>query len=72
MTSQFELDRRQMLGGIALGLGGAALVACSRAGAQVSAPCAVTPTETRGPFPADGSNGRPRPINVLASDAVIR
>ena len=67
MTSQLELDRRQMLGGIALGLGGAMLAACgSRAGAQGGdLACAPTPTETRGPFPADGSNGRPRPINVL-------
>jgi protocatechuate 3,4-dioxygenase beta subunit len=34
--------------------------------------CAATPTEIRGPFPADGTNGRPRPINVLASEGVIR
>ena len=73
MTSQLELDRRRMLGGLALGLGGFALAACgSRAGAQAARVCAATPTETRGPFPADGSNGRPRPINVLASEAVIR
>ena len=73
MTSQLELDRRRMLGGIALGLGGAALVACgSRAGAQAAAACVATPTEIRGPFPADGSNGRPRPINVLASEGVVR
>lgn len=73
MTSQLELDRRRMLGGIALGLGGATLAACgSRAGAQIASGCIVTPTETRGPFPADGSNGRPRPINVLAMDGVVR
>jgi protocatechuate 3,4-dioxygenase beta subunit len=73
MTSQFELDRRQMLGGLALGLGGAALAACgARAGAQAAAACSATPTETRGPFPADGSNGRPRRINVLGTEAVIR
>ena len=62
VTSQLELDRRRMLGGLALGLGGAALAACGgRAGAQAAAACSATPTETRGPFPADGSNGRPRP-----------
>lgn len=72
MTSQLELDRRRMLAGMALGLGGAALAACGgRAGAQ-AATCSATPTETRGPFPADGSNGRPRPINVLAMDGVVR
>ena len=73
MTSQLDLDRRRMLGGIALGLGGAALAACGgRAGAQAAHLCAATPTEIKGPFPADGSNGRPRPINVLGSEAVIR
>ncbi len=73
MTSQFELDRRRILAGMALGLGGAALAACGgRAGAQAAAACSATPTETRGPFPADGSNGRPRPVNVLATDGVVR
>jgi protocatechuate 3,4-dioxygenase beta subunit len=72
MTSQFELDRREMLSGLALGLGGAALAACgSRAGAQAAETCAASPTETRGPFPADGSNGRPR-INALAMDGIVR
>jgi protocatechuate 3,4-dioxygenase beta subunit len=80
MPSQLEQDlmatfeRRRLLGGIVLGLGGAALAACgSRAGAQADrAACTATPTEIRGPFPADGSNGRPRPINVLAMEGVIR
>ncbi|HEY6816767.1 MAG TPA: intradiol ring-cleavage dioxygenase [Croceibacterium sp.] len=74
MTSQLELDRRRMLAGMVLGLGGATLAACgSRAGAQSdSLACSATPTETRGPFPADGSNGRPRPVNVLAMDGVVR
>lgn len=72
MTSQLELDRRRMLAGMALGLGGAALAACgARAGAQAAGGCSATPTETRGPFPADGSNGRPR-VNVLAMDGVVR
>ena len=80
MTSQLErdlaasLDRRRVLGGMALGLGGAALGACSsRAGAQAGyLSCPATPTETRGPFPADGSNGRPRPINALAMAGIVR
>ncbi len=74
MTSQFELDRRQMLGAMALGLGGAVLTACgNRAGAQAgSLACAPTPAEIKGPFPGDGSNGRPRPINVLAMAGVVR
>ena len=70
MTSQLELDRRQMLGGIALGLGGLVAGCGSRAGAEALA-CAATPTETRGPFPADGTNGRPR-INALAMDGIER
>ena len=74
MTSQLELDRRRMLGGITLGLGGIVLAACgSRAGAQAGTlACTATPAEIKGPFPADGSNGRPRPINVLASEGVVR
>ncbi len=73
MTSQLEFDRRRMLAGLALGLGGMTIGACGgRAGAQVAASCRATPTETRGPFPADGSNGRPRPVNVLAMDGVVR
>jgi len=73
MTSQLEFDRRQMLGGLALGLGGAVLTACgSRADAQIAQSCSATPTEIKGPFPADGSNGRPRPINALAMHGVIR
>jgi protocatechuate 3,4-dioxygenase beta subunit len=66
------LDRRQALGALMLGAGGALLAACgTRAGAQALA-CPATPTETKGPFPADGTNGRPRPINVLNLDGVIR
>ncbi|MBN9505753.1 MAG: intradiol ring-cleavage dioxygenase [Altererythrobacter sp.] len=78
MTSRLQsdlaatLDRRRLLGALALGAGGAMLAACgTRAGAQALA-CPATPTETKGPFPADGTNGRPRPINVLNLDGVIR
>ncbi len=73
MTSQLELDRRRMLAGMTLGLGGAVLAACGgRAGAQVAAVCSATPREIKGPFPADGSNGRARPINALAMQGVVR
>jgi protocatechuate 3,4-dioxygenase beta subunit len=74
MTSQLELDRRRILGGLALGLGGAVLAACgSRAGAQAGyLSCPPTPAETRGPFPADGTNGGPRPINALATEGIVR
>lgn len=75
MTSQFGLDRRRMLSGLAFGLGGAMVAACSgRAGAQQQGTmrCRATPPETRGPFPADGSNGRPRPVNALAMDGIVR
>lgn len=78
MTSRLQsdlaatFDRRQMLGALALGAGGVLLAGCgARAGAQGLA-CPATPTETRGPFPADGTNGRPRPLNVLKLDGVIR
>ena len=79
MTSRLQrdlatlLDRRSVLGGIGLGAGGALIAACgSRAGAQDGGACPATPPEIRGPFPADGTNGRPRPINVLAMEGVVR
>lgn len=57
--------------GVLAALGTTALGASAvRSPAQVLA-CPVSPTETRGPFPADGSNGRP-PVNVLASTNVVR
>lgn len=69
-----SIDRRRVLGGMALGLGGAVLAACGgRAGAQAgSESCPPSPTETRGPFPADGSNGRQRAVNVLDMEGVVR
>jgi protocatechuate 3,4-dioxygenase beta subunit len=74
MTSQLELDRRQMLGGMALGVGGAMLAVCGgRAGAAEEDFCTwATPIEIKGPFPADGSNGRPRPIDALAMEGIAR
>ena len=71
MASQLELDRRRMIGSLAAGIGSVALAGSSgRLLAQAEA-CVATPTETRGPFPADGTNGRPR-ISVLGTDGVIR
>jgi protocatechuate 3,4-dioxygenase beta subunit len=65
------IDRRRVLGGLAAGMGGLMLASSGqRARAQGDA-CTLTPTETRGPFPADGTNGSPR-ISVLRSQAVIR
>jgi protocatechuate 3,4-dioxygenase beta subunit len=65
-------DRRRLLGGMALGAGAAVLAAsCGRASAQAGR-CLLSPTETRGPFPADGTNGGARPINVLDLEGVVR
>ena len=66
------VSRRRVLGGIVLGVSGAALTACgSRATAQPSTGCMATPTEIRGPYPADGT-GRGRPVNVLNLEGVLR
>lgn len=68
MNSQLarDLDRRRLLAGIGAALGGAGLASCSgKAGAQAALICPVTPTEIRGPFPADGVGGSDRAINVL-------
>jgi protocatechuate 3,4-dioxygenase beta subunit len=77
------LDRRQVLAGMAGGLSMMTLAACGApAGAQGGAgagerqagrpACLATPREIKGPFPADGSNGRPRPINVLDLEGIER
>ena len=67
------IDRRRVLAGLAAGVGAGALAACgSKATAQsAQGNCLATPTETRGPFPADGVGGRGR-LNVLNVDGVIR
>lgn len=73
MSSQLARDcsRRAALAGLAIG--GAGLAACgSTAGAQAARLCGVTPTEIRGPFPADGVGGHDRAINVLDLDGVVR
>jgi protocatechuate 3,4-dioxygenase beta subunit len=68
------VDRRRVLGGIVLGVSGAALAACgTRATAQSGdSRCVPTPTEIRGPYPADGRGGRGRPINVLDLEGIVR
>ena len=67
------LSRRSALGLIGTSVGGIALAACdSRARAQIASgdSCPITPTEIRGPFPADGT-GR-RAIDVFDKDGLIR
>jgi protocatechuate 3,4-dioxygenase beta subunit len=71
MASQLELDRRRILGGLAAGLGSVAVAGSSGRLLAQATGCVATPTETRGPFPADGTNGRPR-ISVLGTEGVIR
>jgi protocatechuate 3,4-dioxygenase beta subunit len=68
------IDRRRALGLVAAGLGGAMASACSgrAVAAADGAACLPTPIEIKGPFPADGSNGRPRPVNVLDLADVVR
>ena len=65
-------SRRQALGVLGTAAGGAFLAACgSRANGQASAQCLVTPTEIRGPFPADGVGGRGN-LNVLDQAGILR
>jgi protocatechuate 3,4-dioxygenase beta subunit len=54
-------------------MGGAVLAACGgRAGAQTGAlACVATPSEIRGPFPADGTQ-RGRALNILAEQGIER
>jgi protocatechuate 3,4-dioxygenase beta subunit len=62
------LDRRAALG--LIGLGGAALASCG-SGARAAA-CIASPSETRGPFAADGGRDAGGRLNVLESDGIIR
>ena len=66
-------SRRQALGILGTAAGGALIGACGgRANGQVAARCLNSPTEIRGPFPADGTRGRGGALNVLDLDGVIR
>lgn len=67
--SQLALDRRATLG--LLGIGGAALASCG-SGAKAAAACLASPSETRGPFAADGGADAGGRLNVLESDGIIR
>ena len=68
------MGRRRALSVLAAGIGGAVVAACEgRAAASDAADggrCVATPTEIKGPFPADGS-GRGR-INVLDLQGIVR
>jgi protocatechuate 3,4-dioxygenase beta subunit len=60
-------SRRSALGMRATGACGA-LIGGSAGALPRTASCLVTPAETRGPFPADGSNG----IDVLGTRGILR
>jgi protocatechuate 3,4-dioxygenase beta subunit len=79
VTSQFARDASAVLGtglaglrdrrGVLLGLGGTALLAGAVGkGRESPAACLLTPAETRGPFPADGTRGP----NALALTGIER
>ncbi len=65
------IERRRMLGWMASG-GAALLAGCSRASALAAADCIAAPTETRGPYPADGSGWGRQVSNVLEHAGIIR
>jgi protocatechuate 3,4-dioxygenase beta subunit len=79
MATQLSTDlatlatRRRALRVGAAAIGGGALAACGgRAGAQTDGlACVVTPTEIRGPFPADGTQ-RGRALNILSEQGLVR
>lgn len=79
MTSRLASDlatlisRRRALGLVGVGLGG--LVAACNEGVVARAAtgsCLATPSETRGPFPADGTNGGGATISVFGKDGLVR
>jgi protocatechuate 3,4-dioxygenase beta subunit len=59
-------NRREVIRGIAAG--GALLSGVGGAIARPASTCLLTPAETRGPFPADGTQGP----NALAQDGIVR
>lgn len=72
MPSQFARDvatlrnRREVVLGVAAG--GALLAGSSGRAANPTTTCLVTPSETRGPFPADGTRGP----NALGQQGIVR
>ncbi|WP_045235080.1 intradiol ring-cleavage dioxygenase [Deinococcus pimensis] len=74
MLSRAVVDRRKVL---SLGVAGiATLVAgsmgLSRAASQAAACVPVTPSETAGPYPADGSRASGQSANVLTRSGIVR
>lgn len=78
MMSQPEIGRRRLLGLGALGIG--ALVGTAvlgrgvqaQAGTGTAASCVITPSETAGPFPADGSRASGQTLNILQQSGIVR
>ncbi len=80
MTSRLATDlaalasRRQAMGLAALGLGGLA-AACQETVAARTADggtCLPTPTEIRGPFPADGTRASGQTLSVFGQQGLVR
>jgi protocatechuate 3,4-dioxygenase beta subunit len=80
MASQFATDlerlasRRRALSIGSTTLGGLMLAACGsgRAVGQEARACIATPSEIRGPFPADGTRTFGRALNILAEQGLER
>lgn len=82
MLGRSVMDRRRVLGlgvagvGALLGtglLGGlGAFGARAQSGAAGGAACTVTPPETAGPYPADGSVASGQALNVLTRSGIVR
>jgi len=68
------VSRRRALGLVGVGIGG--LVAGCGDGmvarAATGGSCLATPSEIRGPFPADGTNGGRATISVFGKDGLVR
>ncbi|HZF45033.1 MAG TPA: hypothetical protein VEZ26_01760, partial [Sphingomonadaceae bacterium] len=80
MTSRFATDlaalasRRQAMGLAALGMGGL-VTACQETVAARTAnggTCLPTPTEIRGPFPADGTRASGQTLSVFGQQGLLR
>jgi protocatechuate 3,4-dioxygenase beta subunit len=66
-------SRRRALALLGTGAAGAALAGCgNRLRAETGTSCPATPTEIRGPFPADGTQGARGPLSVLGQDGLNR
>jgi protocatechuate 3,4-dioxygenase beta subunit len=75
LASDFStlVSRRRALGLVGMGLGGLA-AACNDGvvARAATGSCLATPTEIRGPFPADGTNGGRETISVFGKDGLVR